>query len=154
MSKLTFNTISEFKTIEGQSLPNGEWFMITQQMINDFAESTGDKQWIHTDEEKAKQFSPFKKTVAHGFMSVAMLSKKLEEILEIKSVKMGLNYGIDNVRFPNPVPVGSELRLISNVKQVEDYQPNGIKITFDCKMEIRGQEKPACIAQFIALMFE
>lgn len=154
MDKLTFNSIAELKTIEGESLPIGEWFTITQQMIHDFAEATGDKQWIHVDEEKAKQFSPFKKTVAHGFMSVAMLSKKLEEILEIKSVKMSLNYGMNNVRFPNAVPVDTELRLVSAVKSIENYKENGVKATFDCKMEIKGQEKPACVAQFIVLMFE
>lgn len=154
MNKLTFNSISEFKTIEGKSLPNGEWFTITQQMINDFAASTGDKQWIHVDEAKAKQFSPFKRTVAHGFMSVAMLSNKLEEIVAIKSVNIKLNYGVDNLRFPNPVPVDSELRLVSAVKSIEDYKDTGIKVTFDCAMEIKGQEKPACVAEFMALMFE
>lgn len=153
MNKLVFNSITEFKEIEGNTLPNGQWFTITQQMINDFAASTGDEQWIHVDEAKAKQFSPFKKTVAHGFMSVAMLSKELEEVLVIKGINLKLNYGVDNLRFPNPVPVNSELRLVSAVKNIEDYKDNGIKVTFDCKMEIKGQHKPACVAEFIALMF-
>lgn len=154
MNKLIFNSIAEFKEIKNTSLPKGSWFTITQQMINDFAASTGDEQWIHIDEAKAKQFSPFKKTVAHGFMSVAMLSNKLEEVVAIKSLKMSLNYGVNNLRFPSPVPVDSELRLVSAVKSIEDYKDTGIKVTFDCAMEIKGHEKPACVAEFIALMFE
>lgn len=154
MEKLIVENISEFKKLEGKTLPNGNWFTVTQDMITDFARATGDEQWIHVDVEKAKQFSPFRKTVAHGFMSVAMLSKKLEEVITIKSLKMGLNYGLNKVRFPNPVPVDSELRLVSSIVAIEDYQPNGIKITFNCTMEIKGADKPACVAEFIALMFE
>lgn len=154
MNKLIFNSLDEFRSMEGKKLPVGEWFTVTQTMINNFAEATLDKQWIHVDEEKAKQFSPFKSTVAHGFMSVALLSKKIEDVIEIKSVKMGLNYGVNKVRFPNPVPVNSELRLVSSVEKIEDMPNNGIKITFHCTMEMKNQEKPACVAQFLAVMFE
>lgn len=154
MQKLILKTIKDIKPLQGQALPIGEWFTVTQQMINDFAEATGDKQWIHVNPEQAQQFSPFKTTVAHGFMSVSMLSKQLENLIEIKSVKMGLNYGVNKVRFPNPVPVNSELRLVSSINTVEDFMDNGVKITFNCTMEIKGQEKPACVAEFIAVMFE
>ena len=93
MKPLVFKDFSEFKFMIGKELPTGNWYTITQQMINDFANATLDKQWIHVDEERAAKESPFKKTVAHGFMSVAMISKLLEEAFTIKSVKMGLNYG-------------------------------------------------------------
>lgn len=138
----------------GKKLPDGDWYTIDQQMINDFANATLDKQWIHVDEERAKKDSPFKSTVAHGFMSVAMISKMLEEAFSINSIKMGLNYGLNKVRFPSPVPVNSELRMLSSVKEIEVLGDNGIKVTFNCTIEIKGQEKPACAAEFLAALFE
>lgn len=154
INKLVFENLDAFKKILGKELPVGEWYIITQEMINDFANATLDKQWIHVDEERAKKESPFKSTVAHGFMSVAMISRMLEELFEVKSVKMGLNYGLNKVRFPNPVPVNSELRMISSVKAIETLSENGIKVMFLCTIEIKGQEKPACVAEFLAALFE
>ena len=151
---LIFKNLEEFCSIKGKDLPTGEWYTITQQMINDFANATLDKQWIHVDEERAAIESPFKSTVAHGFMSVAMISRMLEEAFTIKSVKMGLNYGLNKVRFPNPVPVNSELRMLSSVKEIESLANNGIKVTFNCIIEIKGQDKPACVAEFLAALFE
>ncbi|WP_445747307.1 MaoC family dehydratase [Polaribacter sp.] len=154
MELLEFENLSAFKSMLDKNLPTGNWYTITQEMINDFANATLDKQWIHVDEERAKNESPFKSTVAHGFMSVSMISKLLEEIFVIKSLKMGLNYGLNKVRFPNPVPVNSELRMHASVKEIEDLGTNGIKITFLCTIEIKGQEKPACVAEFLAALFE
>jgi acyl dehydratase len=154
LEKLIFENISEFKSMIGKQLPEGNWYTITQQMIDNFANATLDKQWIHVDQERAKKESPFKSTVAHGFMSVAMISRMLEEAFAIKSIKMGLNYGLNKVRFPNPVPVNSELRMLSSVKEIEALGDNGIKVTFNCTIEIKGQEKPACVAEFLAALFE
>jgi acyl dehydratase len=154
MKPLVFKNFEEFREIKGQQLPIGDWYTITQEMISDFANATLDKQWIHIDEKRAAKESPFKSTVAHGFMSVAMISKLLEDSFSIKSVKMGLNYGLNKVRFPNPVPVKSQLRMISIVKDIEEMSNNGIKVTFSCTIEIQGQEKPACVAEFIAALFE
>jgi len=154
MKPLVFKDFLEFKTMIGKELPTGSWYTITQQMINDFANATLDKQWIHVDEERAAKESPFKKTVAHGFMSVAMISKLLEEAFSIKSVKMGLNYGLNKVRFPNPVPVNCELRMHTVVKEIEDLANNGIKATFLCTIEIKGEDKPACVAEFLAALYE
>jgi acyl dehydratase len=149
-----FNTISDFKTMVGKELPTGNWYVITQEMINDFANATLDKQWIHTDAKRAAKESPFKATIAHGFMSVAMISKLLEEAFAIKSLKMGLNYGLNKVRFPNAVPVNSHVRMHSSVIAIEDLPNNGVKVTFSCSIEIKGQEKPACVAEFLAAFFE
>lgn len=154
MKPLIFENFEEFKSMIGESLPTGNWYKVTQEMINDFANATLDKQWIHIDENRARKESPFKTTVAHGFMSVSMISKLLEEIFAIKSVKMGLNYGLNKVRFPNPVPVNSELRMHASIKEIEDLGLNGIKVTFLCTIEIKGQEKPACVAEFLAALFE
>jgi len=154
MKPLVFENFSEFKLMIDKQLPTGSWYTISQQMINDFANATLDKQWIHVDEKRAAKESPFKSTVAHGFMSVSMISKLLEESFSIKSVKMGLNYGLNKVRFPNPVLVNSELRMHAIVKEIEDLANNGIKVTFSCTIEIKGQKKPACVAEFLAALFE
>ncbi|MEN8702972.1 MAG: MaoC family dehydratase [Polaribacter sp.] len=154
MKPQEFKNFEAFKKMLGKELPMGNWYIITQEMINDFSNATLDKQWIHIDEDRSKKESPFKSTIAHGFMSVAMISKMLEEAFTIKSVKMGLNYGLNKVRFPNPVPVNSELRMLSSVKEIEPLTNNGIKVTFNCIIEIKGQDKPACVAEFLAALFE
>ena len=154
MKPLEFTNFQEFRLMIGKQLPVGNWYIVSQQMINDFANATLDKQWIHVDEKRAKKESPFKSTVAHGFMSVAMISRLLEESFSIKSVKMGLNYGLNKVRFPNPVPVNSELRMLTTIKNIEELSNQGIKVTFSCTIEIKGQEKPACVAEFLAALFE
>ncbi|MDA9316730.1 MaoC family dehydratase [Polaribacter sp.] len=154
METQIFKNIDAFRTSLGKPLPTGEWYTVTQQMINDFANATLDKQWIHIDVERAAKESPFKSTVAHGFMSVAMISKMLENAFKIESIKMGLNYGMNKVRFPSPVPVNSELRMLTSVKEIDNLGDNGVKVTFSCTIEIKGQEKPACVAEFIAALFE
>jgi acyl dehydratase len=151
---LVFDTISDFKSIIGKELPVGNWYVVTQEMITDFANATLDKQWIHVDEARAAKESPFKSTIAHGFMSVSMISKLLEEVFTIKSLKMGLNYGLNKVRFPNPVPVKSQLRMRATVISIEPLANNGVKVTFSCIVEIKGQDKPACAAEFLAAFYE
>lgn len=151
---LQFKNLTEFKSMVGKELPSTEWYTISQQMINDFANATLDKQWIHVDEERAAKESPFKSTVAHGFMSVAMISRMLEGMFSVESVKMGLNYGLNKVRFPNPVPVNSNLRMLAAIKDIEDIENNGIKVIFTCVIEIQGKKKPACYAEFLAVLYE
>jgi acyl dehydratase len=153
MKTLKFKNVTEFKKMIGKDLPISNWICVTQQMINDFANATLDKQWVHIDVERAKRESPFKSTIAHGFMSVALLSKFLEDLIQINSIKLGLNYGLNSVRFANPVLVNSNIRLKSTVKNIEDHK-NGTKVTFSCFVEIEGEEKPACIAEFLTLLFE
>ena len=154
MAKLTIENFNAFRELEGQQLPEGEWMIVTQEMINDFAKATGDFQWIHVDVEKATKYSPFKKPVAHGFMSVSLLSKMLEGIIQVKTATMGVNYGLNKVRFPSPVLVNSRLRLVGSISNIEDYGDNGLKITWNCIVEIEGSDKPACAAEFLSLMFE
>ncbi len=153
MKSLVFENITAFKQMKGRELPVSSWMLVTQKMINDFANATLDKQWVHIDEERAKKESPFKSTIAHGFMSVALISKLLNDSIKINSVTMALNYGLNHVRFMNPVPVNSQINLACTVKDIEDYK-NGIKVTFLCTVAIKGKEKPACVAEFLALFFE
>ncbi|MEL7004891.1 MAG: MaoC family dehydratase [Bacteroidota bacterium] len=154
MARLIIEDFAALRKLEGESLPTGEWLTVTQEMINDFAKATGDFQWIHVDVEKATQHSPFKKPIAHGFFSVAMLSKMLEDLFLVKSAKMMVNYGLNKVRFPSAVVVDSRLRLVCSVARIEDYGDNGLKITWNCTVEIEGTDKPACVAEFIILAFE
>jgi len=153
MAKLELENFEAFRALEGKPLPVGDWLTVTQEMINDFAKATMDFQWIHTDLEQAEKHSPFKKPVAHGFMSVSLISKLLGDSIKVKSAKMGVNYGLNKVRFPSPVLVDSRLRLTGGVKKIEDYGETGLKITWHCVMEIEGTSKPACVAEFISLMF-
>lgn len=153
MKTLRFKNIAEFKSMKGKELPVSDWIEVTQEMINDFANATLDKQWVHVDVERAAKESPFKSTIAHGFMSLSMLSKMLGDLVVIDSVKMALNYGVNHVRFPHPVPVNSRLQMHSSIKDIED-QKQGVKITFTCTVVIEGIEKPACVAEFLGMMFE
>lgn len=154
MAPLEVEDLKALRVLEGKQLPEGQWTTVTQEMINDFARATMDFQWIHVDVARATKYSPFKKPVAHGFMSLSLLSKMLEAMIHVKSVKMGVNYGLNKVRFPSPVVVNSNLRLTGSVHSIEDYGDTGAKITWNLTVEIEGSEKPACVAQFISLMFE
>ena len=154
MAKLELENFEAFRALEGKALPVGDWLPVTQDMINDFAKATLDFQWIHVDVEKAEKHSPFKKPVAHGFMSVSIISKLLGDSIKVKSAKMGVNYGLNKVRFPSPVLVNSRIRLNGRIQKIEDYGDNGLKIIWNCSVDIEGTDKPACVAEFISLMFE
>ncbi|MFS4416547.1 MaoC family dehydratase [Maribacter sp. 2307ULW6-5] len=154
MALVEIPDLKTLKEMEGQSLPPGQWLTVTQEMINDFAQATQDFQWLHVDAEKAATHSPFKKTIAHGFMSVALLSKLLTDVLRVKSATMGINYGLNKVRFPAAVLVDSDIRLLVKISTVEAYAERGVKITWQCQVEIKGHGKPACVAEFLSLMFE
>jgi len=154
MPKREFENLQAFKAMEGKPIPTGDWVVVTQEMVDDFANATGDFQWIHVDPEKAATHSPFGKTVAHGFLSLALLSRLLGDAIRVRSATMGVNYGLNKVRFPSPVPVNSRIRLTGRVQELEDYRNNGLKITWHCTVEIEGSDKPACVAEFISLMFE
>ncbi len=154
MTKLTLENLEELKGWSGKELPKGDWLTVTQEMINDFAKATLDFQWIHVDVEKATQHSPFKKPVAHGFLSLSLLSKMIGDTVQVKSTTMGVNYGLNKVRFPAPVLVGDRVRFTGGIQQVETYGENGLKITWNCAITIENKDKPACVAEFISLMFE
>ena len=151
---MRIENLTALSEMVGHNFPPTEWQEVRQDMINDFASATGDHQWIHIDQERASKESPFGKTIAHGFMSVSFLPKLIEGLMEIDSVKMGLNYGMDRLRFPQAVPVGSQLRAHVTLAQCEPYAQNGVKVSLDVKMEVKGFDKPACVGTFITLLFE
>ncbi len=132
----------------GQSIPPGEWVEVTQERINQFAEATGDFQWIHVDVEKAKT-GPFGTTIAHGLLTLSMLGVLNKgAVFKFEGFKMGVNYGYDKVRFPTPVPVGSKVRLGGKVLSYEDLGKS-IQTIIELTVEVEGASKPACVAQMI-----
>lgn len=127
---------------------------VTPEMVQKFADATGDHQWIHLDEEKARQFSPYGRTIAHGFLTLSLAPKLMSDVYRVESVKMGINYGANKIRFTGAVPVGSRVRMKATLQQTEAANPNGIRAIVECVFEVEGQTKPACIAELISLLFE
>jgi len=134
-----------------QSLPSSTWTQITQQMVNTFADATGDHQWIHIDVERCKKESPFKQTIAHGFLSASLMPKAFEEVIQPhKEIASVLNYGINSLRFLEPVRVDDKVRYAFKVANIEQ-KSLGKLFTFDCAVEIEGRSKPALVGQFLML---
>ena len=136
----------------GKELGLTEWISIEQERINNFAETTEDRQWIHIDAEKSAAFSPYKKTVAHGFLVLSLASKMSYDALSVDDIAMGVNYGLDKVRFPNATKSGAKIR--GRVSLMEfDVIPGGTKYKVKIVFEIQGEEKPACVAEFLAIAY-
>lgn len=150
---LTFSNLNEFAAHTGQSLGETNYVVITQEMVDLFAQATGDHQWIHTDPERAAQESPYKTTIAHGFLTLSLAPKFLAQLYKIESVKMGVNYGANKIRFTNAVPIRSRLRMRAWLQQAEP-QENGLKSIVECVFEVEGAHKPACVAELVILFFE
>ena len=152
MAVRTLHGVAGLKEVVGEHLGYSDWMEITQDRVNKFAEATGDFQWIHVDPVKARE-SPFKTTIAHGFLTLSLLPHFTGECITMPSVRMGVNYGLNKVRFANPVAVGSRLRARFTLKEVEDIA-GGVQMTILATMEIEGVEKPACIAESISRRYE
>ena len=134
-------SLSELKTLIGQEVAVSNWTEITQERVNRFAEATGDLQWIHIDVERSRKESPFGATVAHGFLTLSLLPMLMADAVSMPDVKMGVNYGLNKVRFPAPVPVGSRLRARMLLQAVEDI-PGGAQTTWQVTIERKGSDKP------------
>ena len=143
----TVRGIESFSGLVGAELGHGEWHRIDQDMINRFADATGDHQWIHVDPERAKS-GPFGSTIAHGYLTLSLIPVYLHEVLEVEGISMGVNYGCNRVRFPAPVPVDADLRLRASVAEVEEVS-GGVQIALDVTLETEGSEKPSCVAQVV-----
>ena len=150
---MKFNTIQDLKSFEGEKIGASEWKLVTQETINDFAKATGDYQWIHTDPQRATKESPFKKTIAHGFWALSLAPGIIMELLDVKSVKMFMNYGTNKVRFTAPVICDSEIRMTMRLEKLEPAR-QGFKAFLNCVFEIKNYDKPACVAEVVAIMFE
>ncbi|MEM9885582.1 MAG: MaoC family dehydratase [Bacteroidota bacterium] len=151
--KTTFQQASELKAYTGKEIGLSSWITIDQAAIDTFAQLTKDEQWIHIDPEKSAQYSPYKTTIAHGFMVLSFVSHFSYECFEIKNIGMGLNYGLDKVRFMNAVPVNSRIRGRISLLEYEAKE-KGAKYKFKVIIELEGQEKPACVAECIGVIYE
>ena len=142
----TFQTIADLAACIGQVVAVSDWTTITQQQVNMFADATDDHQWIHVDPEKAAA-GPFGGPIAHGFLTLSLLPKFFESSFEIVGSRMGVNYGLNKVRFMAPVPVGSRLRASMKLLASEPIDNNGVQMTWEVTVEREGSGKPVCVAE-------
>ena len=147
----SFDKLSDLEPLVGQHIADSDWITIDQPRIDLFADATGDHQWIHVDPVRAAA-GPFRGTVAHGFLTLSMLPEMGANAMEFRDVRMGVNYGLNRVRFTSPVPVGSRVR--GRFKLLE-YKPieGGAQITFDVTIEREGADKPVCVAEAVSRRF-
>lgn len=142
MEKLIINSYEEFAAHLGEQLGVSEWLEVSQERINQFADATLDHQWIHVDVERAKTESPYKSTIAHGYLTLSLLPYMWEQIIEVNNLKMMVNYGMDKMRFGKPVLTGSRVRLVASLAKIENLR--GIcKTSIKFQIEIEGDRKPA-----------
>jgi len=145
----TFGSLDEFIAAKGEDLGHSDWHTITQEQVNAFADATGDHQWIHVDVERAAS-GPFGTTIAHGYLTVSLLPILMTEIFRIENLTMGINYGLDRLRFPAPVPTGSKIRAKATLTETKQTHL-GTLAYVKVRIEIEGQEKAACVADTISL---
>lgn len=145
----TFQTLAELAACVGQDVAVSDWLTITQEQINQFAEATGDRQWIHIDPERAKA-GPFGAPIAHGFLTLSLLPQFFASALHVTQTRMGVNYGLNKVRFMSPVLVGCALRARLFLVAAEPIDNNGMQMTWDVTIEREGVAKPVCVAQSLS----
>jgi len=136
------------KRVFGAKLALSDWLEVTQERINLFAEATGDHQWIHTDPSRAARESPFKETIAHGFLTLSLLSELMKLAMSVGGVRMGINYGLNRVRFVRPVPAGARIRgrfVLAGVEPID----GGVQAVWKVTVEREGSEKPCCVAEWL-----
>jgi acyl dehydratase len=143
-----FETLDELPPCVGQEVATSEWIEVTQEQIDLFAQATGDHQWIHVDPVRAKN-GPYGTTIAHGFLTLSLLPSMYAKAIQVNQTRMGINYGMNKVRFPAPVPVGSRLRCLIKLLACEEVSDNGLQLTWHISVECAGQAKPVCVAEFV-----
>jgi len=143
-----FATLDDLKPVVGQDLGVSDWIQVTQEQINLFAEATGDHQWIHVDPVRAKE-GPYGSTIAHGFLTLSLLPKMYASLIRIEKTRMGVNYGLNKVRFPAPVPVNSRLRCRITLLACDEVAGDGVQLNWEMSVEREGEAKPVCVAEFL-----
>ena len=150
----TIKGIAGLKELEGQHLGYSDYLEVTQEQVNLFADATGDHQWIHVDPERAKKESPFGGPIAHGYLTLSLGPNLAPQIMRVEGIKMGVNYGCNKVRFPSPVPVGSNVRLGIELSKVEEIGADGVQATMTFTYEVQDAPKPACVAEVIIRYYQ
>ncbi|MCF8028439.1 MAG: MaoC family dehydratase [Desulfobacteraceae bacterium] len=152
MAKIRFETVEQLREKIGEEIAVGDWYPVTQEQINLFAEATGDYQWIHLDEKRAAKESPFGTTIAHGFLTLSLLPRVMGDTVELPPARMTVNYGLNRVRFAAPVPAGSRVRPGMTLLAVDEVT-GGVQLTWRVIIELEGSEKPACIAENLSRLY-
>jgi len=148
-----FAGFEEIKSAIGVEVGASEWIEITQERINLFAEATCDEQWIHVDQKRAGKELPGGRTIAHGLLSLSLAPMFVRSVMGLKGLRNTLNYGADRVRFISPVPAGSRIRGRITIAKAEDVPPDGLRVNYNMVIEIEGSQRPACVADLIALHY-
>jgi len=148
----TFNTLAELSAHVGTTVAVSEWLSIGQEQINQFAQATGDHQWIHVDPQRAAQ-GPFGSPIAHGFLTLSLIPRFLESSMQVLNVRMGVNYGLNKVRFVSPVPVNSRLRAHLKLLEVLPVDNGGVQQAWEVTIEREGASKPACVAEALVRQY-
>lgn len=143
-----FATVDDLKAAVGKVVGHSDWVTIDQERINTFADATGDHQWIHVDPQRAAQ-GPFGTTIAHGYLTLSLIPMLSADVVRVDSARMGINYGLNKVRFPAPVPVGSKVRATFELLSVEDVD-GGVQVTTRVSVEREGGDKPVCVAETVS----
>ncbi|MFJ9039575.1 MaoC family dehydratase [Streptomyces sp. NPDC102406] len=149
---LTVNGLQELKKLAGTSLGTSPWLDITQTRINTFADATDDHQWIHVDPERAAE-GPFGTPIAHGYLTLSLFIPLFTDLLDVQGVTTKVNYGLNKVRFPSPVPAGSRIRLTATLAEVEEVAGGGVQITVDGTIELENSPKPAAVLQSVSRFY-
>jgi acyl dehydratase len=149
MPKSVAHGIDDLRALKDQTVGPSSWREVTQEMVNQFAELTGDHQWIHVDVERAKRESPFGTTIAHGNLTLSLIDGMRKDLSEWSGFKMGVNYGWNKVRFPSPVPVGARVRCYAQLVEVTEVGGGWHQVVTRFTVEVDGSEKPACVADSV-----
>ena len=149
---VTANGLGELKALAGADLGRTGWMEISQDRVNTFADATDDHQWIHVDPERATAESPFGGPIGHGFLTLSLFIPMWGQVLTVTDVKMGVNYGLNKVRFPAPVPVGARIRLTATLLDVEEVK-GGLQLTVSGVIEREGSDKPVCVLESLARFY-
>ncbi|MBW0017928.1 MAG: MaoC family dehydratase [Mycobacterium sp.] len=144
----TFESVADLAGAVGDTIGQSDWVTVTQENVNMFADATGDHQWIHVDPERAAK-GPFGTTIAHGYLTLSLLPRLMHQMYTVNGIKLAINYGLNKVRFPAPVPVGSRVRATSTLLGVDDVGNGATQATVSTTVEIDGSAKPACVAESI-----
>jgi acyl dehydratase len=149
MAQTVFESLDEVRAAVGTTLGTSGWFEVTQERVNQFADATGDRQWIHVDVERAREESPYGGPIAHGYLTLSLTNLVLPEVLGVRGASLGVNYGTGRVRFPAPVPVGSRVRGTAELAACDEIA-GGIQTTIVITMEVEGGTKPACVVESLS----
>ena len=148
MAQRTIDGLDAVRALVGEELGHSDWLEVSQERVNAFADATLDRQWIHVDPERARAESPFGGPIAHGYLTLSLLPFLLGQVVEVSGVRMAINYGLNRLRYPAPVPVGRRVRLAARLAAVEEIR-GGVQCQLDCTVEVEGGGKPGLVAEVL-----